>query len=128
VFDSSLEESFYRKFTSLPQNDWQIERESEIIDLGDTVLIPDFTFTHTSGKKAHLELVGFWTPEYIQKKFEKLQRAKVRNLIVALGPSLNCSRESLTKLKHAHIVFFKGKIKATEVQSVLEQIAIDHNL
>ncbi len=127
-FDSSIEESFYQKFNSLKQNNWQIERETEIIDLGDTVLIPDFTFTHTSGKKAHLEIVGFWTPEYIHKKFEKLQRATVHNLIVALGSSLNCSRESLAKLKHAHIVFFKGKLKTTEVQSLLDQIAIDHKL
>lgn len=125
-FDSSLEESFYQKFNSLKQNDWQIERETEIIDLEDTVLIPDFTFTHSSGKKAHLEIVGFWTPEYIQKKLEKLQRARIDNLIVALGSSMNCSRENLTKLKHARLVFFKGKIKTTEVQSVLEQIAMGH--
>jgi predicted nuclease of restriction endonuclease-like RecB superfamily len=60
-FDSRVEEAFYRQFEKR-KTDWQIHREGEILDLGDTVLIPDFSFTHPDGRSALLEIVGFWTP------------------------------------------------------------------
>jgi len=29
------------------------------------VFVPDFTFRHEDGTQACLEIVGFWTPEYL---------------------------------------------------------------
>jgi predicted nuclease of restriction endonuclease-like RecB superfamily len=136
-FDSSLEETFYESFRSIekqvgqpargrgssPYNVlWKIEREADLIDLGDTVLIPDFTFIHEDGRKAMLEIVGFWTPEYIEKKLNKLSRVREANLIVALSNSLNCARVNVANLQDKKLLFFKGVLKVKDVLECLEQM------
>ncbi|MBM3276571.1 MAG: DUF790 family protein [Candidatus Handelsmanbacteria bacterium] len=45
------------------QTDWQLERETEIVNLKETVMIPDFVFRHPDGRTALLEIVGVWQPE-----------------------------------------------------------------
>lgn len=123
-FDSSLEERFFEQFSSLPETGWTIRREDEIIDLGDTVLIPDFTFTHSDGRRASLEIVGFWTPEYLGKKIGKLSRANIPNLVIAINQAFNCSRQQLPSFGSAHVVFFKTVLKAKVVLNCLEAMEL----
>jgi len=40
----------------------------DIFDLGAQVMIPDFAIEHPDGRRAILEIVGFWTPEYLESK------------------------------------------------------------
>ena len=116
-FDSSVEEAFYNNFNKR-KTDWKIERESEIVDLGDVVLIPDFKFVHPDGREALLEIVGFWTPEYLAKKLEKLQRANRQNLIVAVSESLNCSKDDFS----GPVVFIKTRLKVSVVLKLLDDV------
>ncbi|MCI0526453.1 MAG: DUF790 family protein, partial [Nitrospira sp.] len=44
-YDSLLEEKFAERFEKL-DSDWILERETEIVNLKDTVFIPDFAFRH----------------------------------------------------------------------------------
>ena len=114
-FDSRIEQTFFTKF-SRQKRDWTIEREGDIIDLGDAVFIPDFTFRHHDGRTAHLEIIGFWTPEYLQKKMDKIHRAKKKNLILAVNKQLNCSREDFDK----EIIFYRTGIKIGDILHKLE--------
>ena len=66
-FDSELERGFATQFDKV-DTEWTLERETDIIDLKDTVMIPDFAFSHPDGRRALMEIVGFWTPDYLQKK------------------------------------------------------------
>jgi len=118
-FDSSLEETFYESFRSRENTGWSIKREADLIDLGDTVVIPDFTFMHEDGRKAMLEIVGFWTPEYIEKKLNKLSRVRDTNLIIALSNSLNCARVDVANLQGKKLLFFKGVLKVKDVVECL---------
>jgi predicted nuclease of restriction endonuclease-like RecB superfamily len=72
-FDSSVEEKFARKFqqTGSP---WTLIREPQpiILDSGEA-FIPDFMFERY-GYRVYLEIVGFWTSEYIEKKTRKLKQ------------------------------------------------------
>lgn len=36
--------------------------------------MPDFVFQHGDGTEVALEIVGYWTPEYLAEKLEKLAR------------------------------------------------------
>lgn len=117
IFDSSVEEAFYNSFKKRATK-WRIHRETEIIDLGDTVLIPDFAFTHADGRSALLEIVGFWTPDYLQKKLHKLARANRRDLIVAVNEKLNCSKEDFV----GPVVFYKTRVRAGDVLKILQQV------
>src|SRR6185436_284597 len=69
-FDSDLEAEFAAKWGNEPRDGWRLTRESEILSTGQKVFVPDFVFHHESGRSVYFEIVGFWTPEYLQAKFE----------------------------------------------------------
>jgi len=117
-FDSQIEEKFFIKFTR-KEREWTIEREGEVIDLGDSVFIPDFTFRHPDGRSASLEIVGFWTPEYLNKKIGKIKRSKRKNLVLAVNKQLNCSRDDF----QGEIMFYRTGLKIGECLEKLEKVA-----
>jgi hypothetical protein len=65
-FDSQLEADFALEFETKfggERGAWRLERESEVLLLGDTVMIPDFAASHKrDGRRALIEIVGFWHP------------------------------------------------------------------
>ena len=67
MYDSLLEKTFAERFHAT-ESGWEIEREVAIINLKETVFIPDFAFRHTDGRTALMEIVGYWRPEYLEKK------------------------------------------------------------
>ena len=73
-FDSVVEEKFARKFLDLGAGlGWKLVREPDpLIVSGGRAFIPDFLFVKPGRKKVYLEIVGFWTPDYLQRKFQKL--------------------------------------------------------
>ncbi len=113
-FDSSIEEAFYHGFQKR-ETDWEIQREGEVLDLGETVLIPDFKFTHPGGGIVLLEIVGFWTPEYLHKKLDKIKKANRKDMIVAVKESLNCSKGDFV----GPVIFIKTRLKVGEVLKLL---------
>ena len=116
LFASAPEAALFRRFTRNPRSPWSITREGAILDLKDTVLIPDFTFTHRDGRVAHLEIVGFWTPEYLQRKFRKLRRLHADNLIIALPEHRNCAPDDFA----GPVIRFKGRLLLKDVLPALE--------
>jgi predicted nuclease of restriction endonuclease-like RecB superfamily len=114
-FDSSIEQNFYGKF-SRKKRAWSIEREGSLLDLGDTVFIPDFTFRHEDGRTAYMEIVGYWTPEYLNRKINKLKQFKKKNLILAVNSQLNCSRDDFD----AEVLLYRTGIKVKDVLAALE--------
>lgn len=120
VYDSQLEETFAQRFEK-HLTEWKLERETEIINLKDTVFIPDFAFRHPDGRTALLEIVGFWHPDYLRRKLEKIQRANRPDIIIAISQSLRVSEETLEKLP-GHAFFFKTRIDPKSVVERLEMI------
>lgn len=91
-FDSEVEKRFFYAFNSL-RSDWRIAREEEPLVAGDSIFLPDFTFER-KGVKVFLEIVGYWTKEYIERKFNKLNRVSGVNMIVVANTKLACSKIS----------------------------------
>ncbi|MCZ6678539.1 MAG: DUF790 family protein, partial [Candidatus Poribacteria bacterium] len=120
-FDSELERRFAVQFETL-ETEWTLERETDIIDLKDTVMIPDFGFSHRDGRRALMEIVGFWTPDYLQKKLWKLKRAGRRNMIIAVSDQLNCSTEDFQDIT-GEVLFFKTRINPKTVLEKVEACA-----
>ena len=121
-FDSELERHFATQFDKI-DTEWTLERETDIIDLKDTVMIPDFAFAHPDGRRALMEIVGFWTPDYLQKKLWKLKRVAMPNMIIAVSDQLNCSTEDFRDIP-GEVLFFKTRIKPKEVLEKVEACAI----
>ena len=119
IFDSSFERNFYTKFIRRSR-DWTIKRESEIIDLNGEVLVPDFVFYHKNGARVFFEIIGFWTPEYIAKKTEKLNKIKRGNFIIAIRKNLNCSKDEFKRFS-GNTIFFTTGIKLKEILHLLNK-------
>ena len=83
LFDSALEEDFARKFGE-ERNGWRLKREALLLEAGEHLMVPDFIFMHSDGTEVGLEIVGYWTPEYLAAKFQKLSRVRGVNLLVAV--------------------------------------------
>jgi len=104
-FDSSVEEKFYRDFQSL-ESGWKITREPTPIITGRHVFIPDFCFER-SGMKVYMEIAGFWTKKYLEKKIKKLQQLQGVDILIAADEKLACDK--LKRVK-GEVIFYKGKV------------------
>ncbi|MCS7121941.1 MAG: DUF790 family protein [Archaeoglobaceae archaeon] len=113
-YDSSLEEEFERKVKIiLPE--LEIKKGSEIVKAGKRVFIPDFVIKKGE-KKVYVEIAGFWTPEYIKRKVEKIREAKIPVILIA--------RKDLAikecKLEEKELVFFDRKLPFAEIVKKLK--------
>ncbi|WYL96919.1 MAG: DUF790 family protein [Gloeotrichia echinulata IR180] len=119
-YDSMLEASFADKWDAL-KSDWVLEREVDLIPIPGSVMIPDFRLVHRDGRSFLLEIVGYWRPEYLQKKFYQVRRAGCDNLILAISERLNLEKAGV-KLDDvpAKIIWFKDKLLPKSVLAVLE--------
>jgi uncharacterized protein len=119
-YDSMLEASFADKWDSL-KTEWVLEREVDLIPIPGSVMIPDFRLVHPDGRSFLLEIIGYWRPEYLQKKFAQVRRAQCHNLILAISERLNLDKAGV-KINDvpARIVWFKDKLLPKSVLSVME--------
>jgi len=113
-FDSSVEERFSKSFHSLGSG-WKLAREPEPLIAGNHVFIPDFGFQKES-TKVYMEIVGFWTQEYLERKVKKLQQLSGIDLIIAVNEDLACS-----KLKRigGRIIYYKREVSAGRIMDLL---------
>ncbi|MBI3246556.1 MAG: DUF790 family protein [Deltaproteobacteria bacterium] len=123
MYDSLLERTFAERFAEIDSG-WEIEREVAIINLKETVFIPDFAFRHRDGRTALLEIVGFWRPDYLKKKIMKLKRSERTDMVVAVSADLNVGEEDFTDVPGS-VFFFKKRINPQEVIARLEQVGQD---
>ena len=120
LYDSLLEETFATRFAKA-KTQWQLERESEVVNLKETVMIPDFTFRHPDGRMAILEIMGYWRPEYLRRKLEKLRQAQRKDLLVAVSSNLNVSEDDFKNVPGG-VFFFRNKVQPKDVIHLLDQI------
>jgi len=119
-YDSMLEASFVDKWNST-KTEWVLEREVDLIPIPGSVMIPDFRLVHPDGRSYLLEIVGYWRPEYLQKKFSQVRLAERDDLILAISQRLNLDKAGV-QLDNvpAKIVWFKDKLLPKSVLAVLD--------
>jgi predicted nuclease of restriction endonuclease-like RecB superfamily len=72
-FESGLEQQIQKVWDESPVDGWTMERETELLFRGQTVLTPDFVLRQSSAdRRIYLEVVGYWTPEYLAEKCRRL--------------------------------------------------------
>lgn len=107
-FDSSLEEEFERKVRAITGA--EVVREPDVIKAGRFAFIPDFLVKKGS-KEVYVEIVGFWTEEYLKKKMEKVRQVRVPLIVIARGEFGR--RENF--VKDEDVILFSKKIPYNEV-------------
>ncbi|HEY9611545.1 DUF790 family protein [Allocoleopsis sp.] len=119
-YDSMLEAAFANRWDSL-KTEWILEREVDLIPIPGSVMIPDFRLVHPDGRIFLLEIIGFWRPEYLQKKFAQVRRAECDNLIIAISERLNLEKAGVKVANvPAKVIWFKDKLSPKAVLEVLE--------
>ncbi|HUG90721.1 MAG TPA: DUF790 family protein [Planctomycetaceae bacterium] len=88
-FDSTVEEAFARKWGSAPRDGWTLIREGDVLTVGQKVFVPDFTLQHEDGRRILLEIVGFWTADYLEQKVATLRLFADRPILLAVAASVS---------------------------------------
>ncbi len=119
-YDSMLEAAFADRWDAL-KTDWVLEREVDLIPIPGSVMIPDFRLVHPDGRSFLLEIVGYWRPEYLQKKFAQVRRAERNDLILAISERLNLEKAGVKVTDvPAKIIWFKDKLLPKAVLAALD--------
>ncbi|WP_338739394.1 DUF790 family protein [Haloplanus salilacus] len=122
-FDSDVERTLARKWDRAT-TEWDLVREDDVLDLGAEVMLPDFALKHPDGRRALLEIVGFWTPEYLDEKLAKIRSADRDNLLVAVSERLACSADDFAGTSD-RLLWFKSGIHVYDVVDLAEEHAVD---
>jgi predicted nuclease of restriction endonuclease-like RecB superfamily len=127
LFDSQLEADFAAEFEDKfggKRGRWLLNRESEVLLLGDTVMIPDFVLTDKDDttRKILIELVGFWHPDYLRRKVEKVRAAHCSHLLLLVYKGLKVSEEEFQDTA-SEVIFFQHKPVVKEVMTVVGEMA-----
>src|SRR5918997_3885444 len=141
-FDSAVEEKFARRFEQA-ETGWRLTREPDPLVLSNGgAFIPDFMFEKYD-KKIYLEIVGFWTKDYLERKLQKLadifisadsRNKKTNNnksvhlLFIALNEDFACSKSSFSSIvPKGQLIFYKNDI--VPVKPILEYLkSIDREM
>ena len=126
-FDSAVEEKFAKRFEQA-ETGWRLTREPDPLVLSNGgAFIPDFVFEKYD-KKIYLEIVGFWTKEYLERKLQKLadifissdrrknkittnnnNHKKVDLLFIAVNDDFACSKSSFSSIvPKQQLIFYKN--------------------
>ena len=139
VYDSSIEASFATRFHQhFDQNDkfgWKISREPDPLITDGKAMIPDFLFERF-GRKVYLEIVGFWTKEYLERKSAKLKtlfenneknkdndNSKNIDLLVAVNSELSCSQ--IEKISEDRVFTFTKDVSIKPILDHLKRIDLE---
>ena len=118
TYDSADEESFANQFEAM-KTGWTLKREPEPVLAGKQVIVPDFSL-EKAGLKVYLEIVGFWTEEYLRRKAEKLKKIDVK-MILVVNEALACEKlTALEKRPQLHFIYYRNKISLAPILRYLQ--------
>jgi hypothetical protein len=115
-FDSIVEENFATAFGA-ERDGWRLIREGTILHEGQTTFVPDFVFRHADGREAFMEIVGFWTPQYLEKKRQTLRRFQRYKVLLAVAKQFLRKEEALPE----GVIGYAKAISVESVLGMLEQ-------
>ena len=122
-FDSGVEEAFARDFGEV-RDGWRLIREGAVLHDGQAVFVPDFVLRREpapgapdGGAEVLLEIAGFWTPRYWQRKRETLRRFRGRRVLVAV-PKRALPRQADLP---AELIVYGTKLKPAAVIEALNR-------
>jgi predicted nuclease of restriction endonuclease-like RecB superfamily len=118
--DSALESGFTERFAKL-DTDWVLEREVDLVPVPGGVILPDFRLVNGT-RSVLVEIVGYWRPEYLRKKFELLRKSGRRDLIVCVSERLNLEKAGVNPADFGdRVVWFKGVLNPKDVLAVADR-------
>ena len=103
---------------------WTLAANREVIDLGASAFISDYVLTHADGRRVYLELLGFWTPQYLHARLREFEHAGCENFLLAASDDLRGSRDALAHMPH-HALIYKTRLAPAEIVAAIERLSTD---
>jgi len=110
-FDSAIEKEFYQ----LGFKGWTVQREPAVLQAGEYAFIPDFSLER-NGTRIYVEIIGFWTPEYLKHKIQKLNLLQEKSLILLVNRNLACTG---SEFQAENLLFYDKRIPHLEIIKIL---------
>lgn len=117
--DSAVERALARDVRRLGTA-WRITRETTAVRAGSRVFFPDFTLSREGERAVFVEIVGYYTPEYLSSKLRVLRESGLRRIIVCVDESL--TRDSSVFSADA-VLFYKRRVDAKALLAAAERVA-----
>jgi predicted nuclease of restriction endonuclease-like RecB superfamily len=116
TFDSAIEKEFY----NLSFKGWTVRREPTVLKTGRYAFIPDFSMElNGTDTRIYVEIIGFWTPEYLKNKIQKINQLKEKeSMILLVNKMLACSG---SEFDTDNIIFYDRRIPQLEIIKVLRK-------
>jgi hypothetical protein len=113
-YDSKLEERFAKDLRKAAP-DWDLVREPEPISVAGTIIFPDFLLRHRlcPERSFLIEIMGFWSADYVARKLALLRQANLANLILCIDVERVCGEGELPA--DARVVRFRRRIDPRQV-------------
>jgi predicted nuclease of restriction endonuclease-like RecB superfamily len=122
-YDSGVEAEFATRFGSLDL-DWELVREPEPLAAGASVAIPDFAFDYAYADfRVYFEIMGFWTPGYVEKKLGQLDAIDDVELLVAVDEDLGVGEE--IEARDHRAIPYSGTVRVKDVRDALRPYESD---
>ncbi|MFQ5970399.1 MAG: DUF790 family protein [Nitrososphaerales archaeon] len=120
IYDSSVEERFAKKFEQFASG-WKLAREPDPIIVDGKALIADFMFEKYN-RRVYLEIVGFWTKEYLERKVHKLVASSGNkiDILIAVNEELACSK--MSSLSKEKVILYKNEVPIKPIIDYLKRI------
>jgi uncharacterized protein len=120
-FDSQLEERFAKDVGRLAP-DWDVIREPAPLAAGASLIFPDFLVRHRihPERQALVEIVGFWTPQYLAEKLAKLRQAVLPAFVLCIDEERGCAASDLPS--GLPVVTFRRRVDAAAVMREVERV------
>ncbi len=118
-FDSTLEENFATRWGSDSHDGWTMIREGEVLHADQKVFVPDFVFRHESGVRVLMEIVGFWTPEYLVEKRKTLRLFRDHKFLLVVSSHLDWPEDESNSTPD--LIRYKTSIRVSDVVDQLNR-------
>lgn len=120
LFDSQVERDFADKWGTDPRDGWTLQREDTILHRHQRVFIPDFTLQNIDGRRVLVEVIGFWTRDYLAAKAATLREFADTPILLIIEHQ---AKEKLQLPPDSHAVFYKTAIRPKEVLAAVSRMS-----
>jgi predicted nuclease of restriction endonuclease-like RecB superfamily len=115
-FDSEVEAALAKAWGDSCDG-WQLSRQAGILHSGQATFVPDFLLRHEDGREAYLEIVGFWTPQYLAAKRATLAKFAGKRIVLAVA-----KRSAKASAGGRGLVVYNTRIKPQDVVRAVEEL------
>jgi hypothetical protein len=112
MFEKRLNKALERSETG-----WTMRREPIVLRTARELFYPDFVLERGTDRVV-VEIVGFWTPDYLERKMVELATVTELPLIVCLDETLACDP---SRLANADVLRFRRRLDPNELLQAAER-------